>query len=187
MFTRLSKTERHNFNVLGSVLYMAHPTDLRTATSSESYRDSRPNSRNSPRRSPVLMVDDLTESIQNIAINAAVDTPKSSRPTEEGSHRASLQPRVLFTTPETIQYQSVPETSVATCARKEVQPNWNDDEYKALINFIMLYTDGKSWPTNYKTSATFWTEAGVFIKQVTGTSHCRSGTIAVSYMQSFKK
>ena len=121
---------------------MAHPTDLRTATSSESYRDSRPNSRNSPRRSPVLMVDDLTESIQNIAINAAVDTPKSSRPTEEGSHRASLRPCVLFTTPETIQYLSVPETSVTTCARKEMQPNWNDDEYKALISFITFYTDG---------------------------------------------
>ena len=47
LFTRLSKLEQRNFNVLGSILDMAHLIDL-TAMSSECYMDSSiPNSINS--------------------------------------------------------------------------------------------------------------------------------------------
>ena len=82
---------------------MAHLIYL-NATSSEHYKDSSiPNVMNSP--SLLLSIwnmeiDNLTESIQNY-YNIA---PKSSQPTEEGSHHARLQPHVT-----SHQYQSMPE------------------------------------------------------------------------------
>ena len=104
-----------------------------------------------------MAVDQLTVSVRRLGI---VDTPKSSR-------RKGVQPqltgRVLFKEEQ----ESLKSTRTL--------PEWSDEEFEALCSFLMLYTDGKSWPAHkdYR----FWNQAGLFIQQRSRTSHCRSGMI----------
>ena len=50
---------------------------------------------------------------------------------------------------------------------------WTHDEVYALVLFTMLYTDGKQWATHKDTK--FWNDAGIFVQQHSGSSHCRTG------------
>ncbi len=43
---------------------------------------------------------------------------------------------------------------------------WIDEEEKALVEFIMLSTDGKNWPrSSVVSNPTFWDSAATFIAQ----------------------
>ena len=104
-----------------------------------------------------MAVDQLTVSVRSLGI---VDTPKSSR---RRGVRPQLTGRVLF---------KEEDTSKST----RTLPEWSDEEFEALCSFLMLYTDGKSWPA-HKHYRRFWKQAGLFIQQRSKTSHCRSGMI----------
>ena len=60
-------------------------------------------------------------------------------------------------------------------AEKQEKLKWTDDEVYALILFMMLYTDGKQWAVHKDTK--FWNDAGIFVQQHSGSSHCRTGNI----------
>lgn len=106
-----------------------------------------------------VAVDQLTVSVRSLGI---VDTPKSSRSRRRGV-RPQLTGRVLF--------KEEQDTSKGT----RTLPEWSDEEFEALCSFLMLYTDGKSWPAHkdYR----FWKQAGLFIQQRSKTSYCRSGMV----------
>jgi len=55
----------------------------------------------------------------------------------------------------------------------EARVKWSDQECNALVAFLMLHTDGKSWVSHNETK--FWDQAGVFIQQQLKTGHCRTG------------
>ncbi len=61
--------------------------------------------------------------------------------------------------------------SVTKKARQNIQ--WTKDEQSKLLEFLLLFTDGKCW-VMHKDSR-FWVEAGRFIQQSLHSSHCRSG------------
>ena len=60
-----------------------------------------------------------------------------------------------------------------TVERKDHRVKWSDEECKALVAFLMLYTDGTYWVAH--TDAKFWNQAGLFIQLQLKTVHCRSG------------
>ena len=60
-----------------------------------------------------------------------------------------------------------------TVERKDHRVKWSDEEFKALVAFLMLYTDGTYRVAH--TDAKFWNRAGLFIQQQLKTVHCRSG------------
>ena len=51
--------------------------------------------------------------------------------------------------------------------------SWSQEEIKALLQFVLLHSDGLSWPTHHNMA--IWNAAGSFIKMKLGTEHCRSG------------
>ncbi len=57
--------------------------------------------------------------------------------------------------------------------KKPVLPEWTDGEREKLTEFLLLYTEGKSWVLHKDMH--FWESCGKFIQQFTLTSHCRSG------------
>ena len=59
-------------------------------------------------------------------------------------------------------------------AKKVQAPEWTQEEHKQLVEFMLLYTDGKSWVQNK--DMRFWGAAGEFIQKCLKTMHCRSGT-----------
>ncbi len=56
-------------------------------------------------------------------------------------------------------------------------PTWADEEISSLVNFIMLFTDGKQWPTHKNSS--FWQEAGIYIQQEARMPYCRPGILLI--------
>lgn len=60
-------------------------------------------------------------------------------------------------------------------AEKQEKLKWTDNEVYALILFVMLCTDGKQWPVHKDTK--FWSDAGIFVQQHSGSSHCRTGNV----------
>ena len=46
---------------------------------------------------------------------------------------------------------------------------WSNKEFKELISFLILYTDGKSWMAHKDSK--FWDQAGIFIQQQLKTNH----------------
>ena len=62
-------------------------------------------------------------------------------------------------------------------ARQSQFNKWTDEEFQALISFLMLYTDGNSWPSHKDEN--FWDKAGAFIQQQLQTNHCRTGRVKV--------
>ena len=57
-------------------------------------------------------------------------------------------------------------------------PNWVEEEVKCLIDFLLLYTDGKSWVSHK--DAAFWNQAGIYIQQQAKMPYCRSGKLGYS-------
>ena len=50
---------------------------------------------------------------------------------------------------------------------------WSLHEDKALVSFLLLYTDGSSWPS--QKDCLFWKRAGEFVQSFVQSSHCRTG------------
>ena len=59
-------------------------------------------------------------------------------------------------------------------AKKVQSPEWTDEEHKQLLEFMLLYTDGKTWVMHKEMR--FWEAAGKFIQQRLQTVNRRSGT-----------
>ena len=47
---------------------------------------------------------------------------------------------------------------------------WSLHEDNALVSFLLLYTDGSSWPSQ-KEDCLFWKRAGEFVQSVVHSSH----------------
>ena len=52
--------------------------------------------------------------------------------------------------------------------------NWNDEEVKALVMFILFHYKGDSWPSHKRMEV--WDAAGKFVKMKCASQHQRSGT-----------
>ena len=89
----------------------------------------------------------------------SIGTPRKEAATSR--LRGRVRGKVLF-----------PEAGAAA-ERKDYRVKWSDEEYKALVVFLMLYTDGTYWVAH--NDAKFWDQAGLFIQQQLKTAHCRSG------------
>jgi len=87
-------------------------------------------------------------------------TPKKEAATSR--LRGRVRGKVLF-----------PVESGATAERKDHRVKWSDEEFKSLVAFLMLYTDGTYWVAH--SDAKFWDQADLFIQQQLKTVHCRSG------------
>ena len=57
-------------------------------------------------------------------------------------------------------------------------PDWVEEEVKCLIDFLLLYTDGKSWVSHK--DAAIWNLAGIYIQQQAQMPYCRSGKLGYS-------
>lgn len=57
----------------------------------------------------------------------------------------------------------------------EQPPAWTVTEESRLIEFMVLFTEGKTWAMHKHTR--FWNEARKHFQQCLQTSHCRSGTV----------
>ena len=58
-----------------------------------------------------------------------------------------------------------------------------EQEYRHLVQYLMLYTDGKYWTSRYQNVA-FWDSAGKFIQSQANTVHCRSGMTFLLFCKS---
>ena len=106
-----------------------------------------------------------------------LDTPKSSNYV---STRLAINPRGS-------QSRLNAETKRSTLfhTEKPEKLKWTDDEVYALVLFTMLYTDGKQWVTHKDTK--FWNDAGIFVQQHSGSSHCRTGNAyCLAFVTMFK-
>lgn len=96
---------------------------------------------------PTMSTVDLTETLSTIEF-----TPKRSK------KKCNLRKKLQF----------------SKSPRVQVMPAWKENEFKHLVQYLMLYTDGKSWISDYSNNA-FWTNAGKFIQSQVHSFYCRSG------------
>jgi len=55
---------------------------------------------------------------------------------------------------------------------------WSDKELLSLVQFLMLFTDWKTWVAHKDKK--FWDDAGIFIHQQSHTCHCCTGKLIIS-------
>jgi len=104
----------------------------------------------------------IHESIDQLNKLHLVESPKSR--VEQVSHGKSrrniaTKGRVLF-------------------PKKHETVAWSNKEILSLIQFLMLFTDGKTWVAHKDMK--FWDDAGIFINQQSHTHHCRTGKLIIS-------
>ena len=56
---------------------------------------------------------------------------------------------------------------------------WSDKELLFLVQFLMLFTDGKTWVAHKEKK--FWDDAGSFIHQQSHTCHCCTGKLDMKF------
>ena len=110
---------------------------------------------------------DVTETVNALNELHLLDSPKTTHVAKSSQSRlrAGSKGRTLF--------QVEPE--------KSEKVKWMDKEIYALVLFLMLYTDGKSWVVHKDMK--FWSDAGIFVQRYSNTSHCRTGKIYVSHIK----
>jgi len=106
---------------------------------------------------------DVTETLNALSELQLLDSPKTTQAAgpSQSRLRTGSKGRVLF-----------PADS-HTETEKPENIKWIDKEMYALVLFLMLHTDGKSWVVHKDMK--FWIDAGIFIQRYSGTSHCRTG------------
>ena len=53
------------------------------------------------------------------------------------------------------------------------QEKWSDDELRALVEFVLFYSDGITWPSHKREE--FWNSASEFVLTRAASGVCRSG------------
>ena len=100
---------------------------------------------------------DVSSSTLKLEQLSIPDTPKSRR--AKGRSKYGDTPRVKLHFGE-----SQPRPSMSA---------WTDHKLAALVEFVMLFTDGKSWVAHKDDR--FWKEAGLFVQRKVQSVHCRTG------------
>ena len=121
--------------------------------------------RNTPFTTPprsLVRVGDVTTSLTL--------TPASSTGPKQGSRRRDRgRPRKLFCPEPEVTARSDADVTVASR-----QP-WSPDEVRALVAFILLYSEGSSWPSRGSKGDSFWKRAGQHVQKAVNSMYCRSG------------
>ena len=108
---------------------------------------------------------------------AVGSTPRSTSSGRRGRLRAK---RALFPDRDS---ESVPvETARPSAAQLDSKsqrlPVWSETEKQALVNFLLLYTDGCSWSSRAgKGDIRFWENAGAYVQKVVDSEYRRTGGI----------
>lgn len=105
-------------------------------------------------------VDSVVQSLSKLSV-----TPKRAQTQEPKSRR-----RLVYT----VEDQLSPKNKLA-------MPAWSEEEYTHLVEYLMLYTDGKSWISEYQ-NFPFWNGAGKFVQSRVHSVHCRSGISHLFYL-----
>ena len=124
-------------------------------------------------------VESLTTALSRLCVSkVAVDsTPRSTNSWRRGRLRAK---RALFPDRDS---ESVPvETARPSAAQLDSKsqrlPVWSETEKQALVNFLLLYTDGCFWSSLAgKGDIQFWENAGAYVQKVVDSEYRRTGGI----------
>lgn len=118
-------------------------------------------SRTPPSRVSDADIDAMTSSL------ARMDMP-TPRGTGKCTYRGIARKKLAFPDEDARSTRNSPTTS-----RHQSMPQWSDDEVRFLLQYIMLHTDGTSWPTTH--DPLFWESAGHVIQIQTRSRYQRSG------------
>ena len=97
------------------------------------------------------------------------ETPKKSR-----NKPRRLPRRTLFSRAEELHTGARSDRLVSP----PVQPrqSWTVNEERALVNFLLLYTEATSWSSRAgKGTTVFWESAGAYVQSEVHSAYCRSG------------
>ena len=61
-------------------------------------------------------------------------------------------------------------------------PVWTVTEEQALVNFLLIYTDGYSWSSRAGKDDRFWESVGAYVQGVVYSEYCRTGRITFQYV-----
>jgi len=56
---------------------------------------------------------------------------------------------------------------------QKTNEKWSDEELKALVEFVLFYSTGDTWPGHKQTE--FWSNAGTFVSSRSGATTTRTG------------
>jgi hypothetical protein len=126
-----------------------------------------------PPQRALVRLGDVTATLTSLTLTPSVDAP-SSRHQRSSRLRQGHMPRKLFSV-------SSPDPADAeTAATDDISPAsnqpWSDREVRALVAFILLYSEGRSWPSRGSKGDSFWVEAGQYVQKAVNSKYCRSGT-----------
>lgn len=107
-------------------------------------------------------VEEVTKRFSRLGTgNRAPRTPQASA-TPQPRRKGVVRGRALF------QSQSAPNSRSL--------PSWRAVEILALITFILLHTDGSTWPGR-RGDSDFWDNAAKFVQTFARVDHLRTGTV----------
>ena len=86
--------------------------------------------------------------------------------------------RLSRSTDEPVENTATPRNPSDSLSRP---PPWGDDEIRALLSFILIYTEGNTWTARASRTDDFWDQAGVYVKEQVGSSYCRTGWLHCMY------
>ena len=120
-----------------------------------------------------VAVDSMRTSLSLMVLTPRSTVPRSTRRSARSTTR--LKPR-------TLSHQDHEElvasgSMVDTSSESRLRPSpWTTDEVRALVSFLLLYSEGSSWTSRAGKTDCFWEKAGQYVQSQVNSSYCRSGT-----------
>ena len=119
-----------------------------------------------PPHHALVRLEDVTATLTSLTL-----TP--SRVQKRSRLRQGHMPRKLFAVASPQPVGAETSATDDTCPAPS-QP-WRDEEVQALVAFILLYSEGRSWPSCSSKGDTFWAETGQYVQNAVNSEYCRSG------------
>ena len=103
-----------------------------------------------------MTLEEITTAFTRMSTSCTPNSRFTTAPDNHSRLRSEAKRRVLFKQ-----------------EKVDASTKWSEEESYALVLFLLLHTDGKTWVA--RKDHKFWAEAGKFVKCHSKSAHCRTG------------
>lgn len=129
-----------------------------------------------PRGSVAVDLDKVRANISSLTLTPSTVAPSTSSQSLRRSARG--KPRKLFSSPPVFTELATSGgvlSANGTASDRHIRQPWSTDEVRALISFLLLYSEGSLWPSHASKQDLFWKKAGQYVQNQVQSEYCRSG------------
>ena len=117
--------------------------------------------------------------VTGLSLLSLTPSTSASRRSRRSVRQSGMKPKRLFGVTAGLGEASSTGIEVtdaaAPFASSRRPPPWTVDEIRALVSFMLLYTEGDTWQSRASKTDRFWEEAGSFIQRQVNSTYSRTG------------